>query len=295
MFAHPPFDPPQELYQQYLDSEIPEPVIGEWADIEDDNSGYMPVTRKGKVPENRLRRARAAYYALIAHLDFEIGKFINIMQEFGVLNNTIILFTSDHGEMLGDHHRFAKSLPYEGSSAVPFIIHDSGNHLKLKRGSRVEQTVELRDIMPTLLDAAGVESPDTVDGKSVLPLAQGKKTEWREYIHGEHSYGAISNHYVTNGKEKYIWFSQTGEEQYFDLENDPHELTDRSKDEGYEERVSALRLRLIHELKGREEGYSDGQCLVVGKKTKSLSEPYFINEEGANECLYWQCGETNYF
>ena len=267
---HPPFDPPQAFYDMYKDLDLPEPSVGDWAETEDPSGeGLSPVTAKGLVPKQRLKRAQAAYYALITHIDHQIGRFLNAMQEFGVYHNTVILFASDHGELLGDHHLFRKSLPYEGSAKVPFILADPGNNLGLKKNNRVDQAVEMRDIMPTLLDAAEIDIPDTVDGRSVIPLCKdGRDAAWREYIHGEHAFGAKSYHYITDGKEKYIWFSKDGEEQFFDLANDPQELRDLSGVAEYQERMQNRRHQLVKELEGREEGYSDGKSLIAGRTPK---------------------------
>src|SRR5690606_11821135 len=120
------------------------------------------ITLKGNVPKNRYKRAQAGYYALITHIDYQIGRFLNAMAEYGVLQDTVIVFASDHGELLGDHNYYRKALPYEGSAKVPFILSDPGNKLKLKQNSTKNQVVEIRDIMPTLLDVAGVEIPESV-------------------------------------------------------------------------------------------------------------------------------------
>ncbi|WP_318615721.1 arylsulfatase [Sporosarcina sp. YIM B06819] len=268
---HPPFDPPSVFYDMYRDMDLPDPPLGDWADTNDrSREGLNPVTAKGLVPKQRFQRAQAAYYALITHVDHQIGRFLNALQEYGVYNNTIILFVSDHGELLGDHNLFRKSLPYEGSANVPFILADPGNHLSMKKNSRLEEVVELRDIMPTLLGAANIAIPDTVEGKSVLPLVRKEQdVQWREYIHGEHTLGNQSYQCITNGKEKYIWYSQTGEEQFFDLIKDPKELTNRIQEADYVQRIQVRREQLIQELAGREEGYSDGKSLFVGKAVKS--------------------------
>lgn len=265
---HPPFDPPQTYFDQYINEDLPDPLIGDWADKDDPYlMGLDPLTERGIVPKRRLQRARAAYYALISHIDAQIGRFLIALNEYGQLENTVILFASDHGEMLGDHHRFAKGLPYEGSANVPFILSDPGDLLGMQRGSIINEVTELRDIMPTLLEVAGASIPDSVDGKSVLDLVRGNKSEqpWREYIHGEHERGRESYHYLTNGKEKYIWFSQTGEEQLFDLQRDPEELTNFASDPSYSSKLALYRKNLIDELTGREEGYTDGKQLIAGK------------------------------
>lgn len=271
---HPPFDPPETFYNMYKDMEMPESPIGDWANhIDDELEGYSPITAKGIVPNQRLNRAKAAYYALITHIDHQIGRFLNAMQEYGVYRDTVILFTSDHGELLGDHHLFRKSLPYEGSAGIPFMVVDPGNYLDIKKNTKSDKVVELRDIMPTLLDAANLPIPDTVEGKSVLPLIRqtaDKNLQWREYIHGEHTLGKQSYHSITSETDKYIWYSQTGEEQFFDLSLDPLELNNKISNVDYKQTINARREQLIKSLKEREEGFTDGHKLFVGKSIRAV-------------------------
>ena len=122
---------------------------------------------------------------------------------------------------------FRKSRPYEGSCHIPLFITAGKNVLPdLKAGSVCHTIAELRDIMPTLLDIAGSEIPSSVDGESLLPLTGEPEKAQRTWLHGEHSYGEFSNHWIVTETDKYIWHPQTGQEQYFDLAADPHELTD---------------------------------------------------------------------
>lgn len=268
---HSPLDPPKYYFDMYMNQheDIPESPIGEWADKEDlEGWGYDISCKQGVINKKALTRAKAGYYGSITHIDHQIGRFLQVLNEYGELNNSIILFLSDHGDMLGDHNFFRKALPYEGSVKVPMILYDPGDNLKIKKGQKIKEVVELRDVMPTLLDIAGIEPPETVDGKSMKGIVEGKKTKWREYIHGEHSLGQLSNHFVTDGKVKYIWYSQTGVEQFFDLEKDPKEIKNLIADSGYELQVKQFRSLLIKELDGREEGYSDGEKLIIGSKPK---------------------------
>ncbi|MEF3305055.1 arylsulfatase [Paenibacillus sp. GYB003] len=267
---HSPLDPPQAYFDMYKDADMPDCPVGDWVDEEAAlRAAPAPNAIVGKLPKRRLDRAKAAYYALITHIDDQIGRLLNALGEHGVLNDTVVLFTSDHGELMGDHHYFRKALPYEGSAKVPFLVYDPGNRLGLAKGGRVESVVELRDIMPTLLDAAGVPIPDTVEGASLLPLCRGERTPWRGYIHGEHSFGALSNHYATDGREKYIWFSQTGEEQFFDLVADPQELRNLANEKEARARVSLWRKRVAAELEGREEGYAQNGELIAGRPPRA--------------------------
>ena len=102
----------------------------------------------------------------------------------------------------------------------------------------------------------------------------GQEAEWREYLHGEHTFGTASNHYIVTERDKYIWYSQTGQEQYFDLEKDPQELHDAIDDAEYRDRIEYLRRILVNELKDREEGYSDGTRLIAGRPFRSSLFPY---------------------
>ena len=268
---HPPLDPPQWCYDMYINQPFVPPPVGDWAK-QDDPSGEALNTAcyRGVLNEKALRRARAAYYALITHVDNQLGRLIMALGEYNSLHNTIIIFTSDHGDMLGDHNLFRKALPYEGSAGVPFLIYDPGNCLKAQRNSTHDNVVELMDVMPTLLDAVGIDIPDTVEGKSLLPLLRGECTNWREHIHGEHSTpDGGSMHYVTNGKQKFIWFSY-GREQYFDLAADPNELHDLIDCENHKADISYFRSALISYLSDREEGYTDGSQLIAGRPAKRM-------------------------
>ena len=268
---HSPLDPPKFYFDMYKDEDLPEPLMGEWANKEDEeNRGKDINCVKGIINKKALKRAKAAYYGSITHIDHQIGRFLIALSEYGELNNTIFLFVSDHGDMMGDHNWFRKGIPYEGSARVPFFIYDPGNLLKGKKGKVFDEVLELRDIMPTLLDFAHISIPDSVEGLSLKNLIEERNSTWRDYIHGEHSFGEDSNHYIVTKRDKFLWFSQRGEEQYFDLENDPKELTNLIDSEEYKERMDCLRKILIKELEGREEGYTDGNRLLKGHPVSTL-------------------------
>lgn len=268
---HSPLDPPKFYFDMYKDEDLPESLMGDWANKEDkENRGKDINCVKGIINKKALKRAKAAYYGSITHIDHQIGRFLIALSEYGELNNTIFLFVSDHGDMMGDHNWFRKGIPYEGSARVPFFIYDPGNLLKGKKGKVFDEVLELRDIMPTLLDFAHISIPDSVEGLSLKNLIEERDYTWREYIHGEHSFGEDSNHYIVTKKDKFLWFSQRGEEQYFDLDKDPKELTNLINSEEYKERIDYLRKILIKELEGREEVYTDGNKLLKGHPVSTL-------------------------
>lgn len=255
---HPPIDAPQHYFDLYEHKNLKEPFFGDWNDKERmlrDGYSYNAQTTPSN-PEY-VRQLRAGYYAAITHMDHQIGRLLSALVEQRLIYNTVILFVSDHGEMLGDHLMFQKAKPYQGSVHVPMFL--SGPRHLIGNRKICEDLVELRDVMPTLLDLAGAEIPDSVDGKSMLKAID------REYIHGEHVLGGDSMQFIVTKHDKYIWYSQTGQELYFDLSKDPHETHNAIGEQQYASRIDELRRYLILELEGREEGYSDGTKLIVGR------------------------------
>lgn len=277
---HPPFDAPKYYFDLYQHMELTPPHVGTWEDTPDfDRFGRITDSSTGPIDPELIRQAQIGYYACITHLDHQIGRLLQELTEQQLSDNTVILFCSDHGEELCDHHRFRKSLPYEGSCHVPMILSGPEKLTGAKPGQTCSSVVELRDVMPTLLDLAGAPVPDEVDGKSMLPLAANPSTQIREWLHGEHSNGDNSNHYIVTPHDKYIWFSQTGKEQYFNLDEDPFELTDRIADTSCQERIDYLHSCLIEALDGREEGYVKDHQLVVGRPPQVLLEKSLLRAE----------------
>ena len=261
---HPPFDAPQSYYDLYKDKKLHQPAQGDWVDPSlTQTYGRVLDSVHGCRDDEMRHQAMAGYYACITHIDHQIGRLITALENDETFHDTIIIFTADHGELLFDNNCFRKVLPYEGSTHIPMIVH-VGKNIKKITPFRSNSVVELRDIMPTLLDFAGIEIPETVDGISMAPEIISGQAKERDYLHGEHSGGIQSNHYIVTKHDKYIWFSQTGREQYFNLDIDPREEHDGIHDENYQERITVLRNYLIDELKDREEGYSDGKQLLKG-------------------------------
>lgn len=261
---HPPLDVPRYYFDLYQNRELAEPVRGDWNDearMLRDGHSYHAQTSPSD-PEY-IHQLRAGYYAAITHMDHQIGRLLSALVEQKLMDNTVILFVSDHGEMLGDHLLFQKAKPYQGSIRVPLFLSGPERYVGSHRRT-CGDLVELRDVMPTLLELAGAPVPETVDGKSLLHTVE------REYIHGEHSLGMDSMHYIVTKTDKFVWYSQTGQELYFDLEKDPRECCNAIGNGAYAERIGYLRKLLIRELEGREEGYSDGNRLIVGRPPQTV-------------------------
>ncbi len=270
---HQPCTPPMAYWDRYIHMDLPEPVVGDWARVFDEPQRGLPVAswRTWLTPALR-KQFQAGYYGVINHIDDQIGRILH-----AIPHNTVVLFVSDHGEMLFDHQWIRKRSAFEGSANVPFLARFPG-HLGVQQRSVRSEVVELMDVMPTLLDLAGAPTPEGVDGRSLLPLLRGESDEWREYLHGEcaevPSLGS-GQQYLTDGKRKYIWYPGTGAEQLFDLEHDPRELHELSTDPAWADELATWRARMVQELAGRPEGFTDGTKLTPIGKASPFCLPGF--------------------
>jgi arylsulfatase A-like enzyme len=253
--------------------------VGDWAAEFDKKVADVNAPRSHRT-DSETHKGRAGYYGNITFIDHQIGRVLYELRRHDpqTYANTLIVFTSDHGDMMGDHHHWRKTYAYEGSARIPFIVKYPETWRDVDRGVVYDHPVELRDIMPTLLDAAGVEVPDSVDGRSLLDVARGDDDGWRDFVQGEHTTCYSREHgmqYVTDGHEKYIWFHHTGEEQFFNLDDDPLECNELSKDPNYADRVQVWRKRLaqVNENRGDPRG-QNGELVPQPDGALALSPNY---------------------
>ncbi len=263
---HPPYDPPFEYYEMYKDVVIPEEPHGEWS-----NKYARPVKNSsiyyGDMPKKRRDDMLRCYYAQIAHLDYQIGRILYYLHTEGLDENTYIIFSTDHGDMMGDHYMSSKYRPWEGSAKIPFVITPPLGMKDAKIGEDATPVTHM-DMLPTFMDLAGIPIPEHVEGKSLAPIIMGKELKGREYIHGEHVMAKEKQgwQYLTDGKIKYAWETMSGEEFFFDLQNDPKECENLIDAPEEQARIETWRKRLVDILAQREEeGLSDGQKLIPGK------------------------------
>lgn len=259
---HPPIDPPQSYWDMYKDNEIDDVPVGDWAE-KHEVQVTDPQAWHGKLEMEDLRKCRMGYYAQIAHIDAQIGRILKYMEENQV-SPDMIIFTADHGEMLGDHNMFRKTYAYEGSAAIPLLVKTNECQAGLIR----EDAVVIEDIYTTVLKYAGVDNKSKVDGIDINPLLTNEGYINRDWIHGEHSScydKSEAMQYMSDGKFKYIWFTYEGKEQLFDLVNDPYEIKDLSNDIAYEKVLSEWRNRMIRHLATRpQDKLCDGTNLKTG-------------------------------
>ncbi|MDA0991254.1 MAG: arylsulfatase [Verrucomicrobia bacterium] len=265
---HPPWCPPQVYFDQFINRVMPPPVVGEWAQHHDVKA-ERPLkvnTWRGAIPDHLNQRARAAYFATLAYIDAQIGRLNDWMSRAGLMENTCVVFTSDHGEMLGDHNLWRKTYAYEASARIPIILRPP-QRMPAQRNQEVDAVVGLEDIMPTFLDLAGAPIPDTVEGRSLLPFLRGSPEASRDYYHHEHAPCYHPNNCyqcITDGLWKYIWNPVTGTEQLFHLAADPEECHDLAQATAHASVCRRWRARLAEHLRDRPEGWSDGNTLTPG-------------------------------
>ncbi len=283
---HPPLFPPKRYFDACMAAKLPAPAHGDWVDWPalspaGDKAGHR-VLLEGET----LRATQAGYFGLIQQLDDQI---VPLIVEFKDRSRKakrpwVIVLTSDHGEMLGDHGFFRKCEPFEGSANIPFLVAGSPE-LGFKAGLRSMQPVCLEDVMPTLLDLAGTSCPKPMDGVSLVPVLRGEKQIVRGTLHFEHApcYSKQQAfHALTDGHFKYIWRPLDGTEHVFDLAKDPREEHDLAKVASQRALLEQWRARMVAQLAGRPEGFSDGAKLLPGRPYPPLQARLTEKGRGAS-------------
>ncbi|MEZ6046767.1 MAG: arylsulfatase [Planctomycetaceae bacterium] len=276
---HSPYDPPQKWWDFYQDRDLPAAAVGEWADRNEEQQpqGALDLWR-GDLGAEQVRKSRQGYYGSVSFIDEQIGRILDALEARGELENTLIVYTSDHGDMTGDHHLWRKGYPYEASARVPMLVRWPTGMGTDQRGVTWHQPTELRDILPTFLDAAGVDAnPADFDGNSLLNLARGKTDDWREYIDLEHDICYrpwIHWSGLTDGKKKYIFHTLDGEQQLFDLEQDPHELKNLASLPEHADELRKWRGRMVDHFQVRGEPFLKNGDLALRPTSQKLSPNY---------------------
>ena len=235
---HGPFDPPREYLDHFDIDSLPGPLFRESDLAAQERLAAMHFQRKAKRPTYpAAKRTLAKYWAQIELIDENVGRMLDALEETGQRDNTVVIFTSDHGEMAGDHGLNQKGCRfYEGLVRVPLIFSWPG---RFKQGIRSNALVELVDIAPTLLEAAGLAVPETMQGKSLLPILEGKadpdthrdfvRSVFYKVLEGPQSYATM----IRTHEYKLVIYHghETGE--LFDLTKDPHEFENQWDNPAY--------------------------------------------------------------
>jgi choline-sulfatase len=271
---HSPYDSPKRCFDMYGDAAIPEAKVGSWASRFAPRSDASNDIWHGKLPPETIRRSRQSYYGNVSFVDEQVGRILDVLEQRGALDNTLILFFSDHGDMLGDQNLWRKTYGYEQSAHIPMLMRPPAVSNLGPAGQTIANPVELRDVLPTFLDAAGEPIPESIEGRSLLQLLKSKGQGWREYIDLEHNICySPTNHWngLTDGRWKYIYHAMDGQEQLFHVENDPDELHDLA---GLPEQSTELRRwrdRLVEHLKERGDDWVRNGKLIPRPQGMMLS------------------------
>ena len=269
---HPPFIVPAPYNTMFSPDEVTAPTRAVTPDAEAAQHPFLEymlesVNRDSFIPgaegkvafwgERDLRQIKATYYGMIAEVDAQLGRVFEAVRERGDWEETIIVFTSDHAEMMGDHHMLGKGGYFDGSQHIPLIV----RHPREARGRRVETFTESIDIFPTLLEAMDVEPMHEPDGRSLLPLiwGEGPPEYWRDAVHWEFDFrdvaqGSAENWFelksnqlnmavVRTDRWKYVHFANLPP-LLFDLKADPHNFRNLASDPAH----AAIRIEMAERL-----------------------------------------------
>jgi len=257
---HAPLDPPEPYYSMYQQHTIPEPRRSDWSE-RDDAPEAVRMKRHGHgvidMHPEHIRAMRAAYYGCISQIDHGIGRIMGAVQDTGphelysFKDNTLIIFASDHGDMMGDHGMLSKGEMYEGSARIPFIVRAPCDRSERHRGERVNAIATMADILPTIAGEAGAATPAGADGEDLFAVADGR-TPGRSHLLGGQGFsnnGRPANWVgITDGRWKYIWYYNGDGEQLFDTEHEPGDSVDRGDDPACAKIRATLRAELEQRL-----------------------------------------------
>ena len=248
---HPPFEPPVPWNKLYRCADMTLPKRPE-------NSEELMTLwnryqnrykyRDQGIDNNLIRTMKAHYYGEVSFIDYNLGRLLSYMDGEGILDSTLIVFASDHGEFLGDYNCFGKRSFLDASARIPFIMSYPG----LEKGVVEDQPVTLVDLMPTFLNYAGIETDDVYDGVDLLDVVEGQCD--RSMIFGQYEEGNYANYMATDGRYKYIYSAPDQKEFLFDLKTDPEETRNKAKNPLYVNKTDEMRQQTIQYF--MDEGYT---------------------------------------
>ena len=254
MYGHETFKP---VHRSEAELEDTHPVYGAFTDHLVSETFSRDEVRETVMP---------AYMGLIKQIDDHLGELFAYLEEAGKMDETMIVFTSDHGDYLGDHWLGEKELFHEASVKVPLIIVDPRAEAEETRGTRTDALVEAIDLLPTFLEAVGAPLPEhRLEGRSLQPLLHGEEPDdWREAVLSEIDYAfykartdlnvreADARAYMLRTEDWKLIYYKGFEAQLFDLKADPDEFNDLGRDPAYASQVSKMTDMLFKRLLDRK-------------------------------------------
>ncbi len=219
---HPPVTPPLAYWEMYRQLGVPEPVCADWAS----NFADWPYALQARyhvwhdMSAAETELALQGFYAQCTYIDHQIRLLIGTLQEEGLLDNTILMFTSDHGDMLGQHGLWSKPPMFDGAANVPLILVPVAGDERVGHHRTDARLACLRDIMPTLLELCDIPCPETVEGISLVGVAQ------HDHLYAEVFENDRAIRMVRDERYKLIWYPVGNRCQLFDMVEDPQEMVD---------------------------------------------------------------------
>jgi arylsulfatase len=274
---HPPYDPCMNYWTLYQNREVPESVYGDWSErLENIPQGFMEPTymldNAYRLSNDQMKDVKRAYYACITQVDYSLGLLFARMRELNLFENTWIIFTTDHGDMLGDHHMGAKSVFLEGSAHIPLLIRPPFSSWEKNSfsGKKSDTLVNLADILPTVLNIAGIQLPEDIDGADLLSFVE--KPDYNRSFYGNCNDNFLS--YI-EGDYKYLWTSSGGDELLFNLREDPYEKYNLADKEDSKDKLQYMRNKLMEEVNKKDSSMlKDGslKCKAAPKGPQDVAK-----------------------
>ena len=241
---HVPFVAPRKDYTDFLPysrMQLPPKLKDDWADIPKAGINYK-TSKNMKMDVRRQKKAVGGYYASVAFMDRMVGQVLNGLEEAGLEDNTIVIFTSDHGYHLGEHDFWAKVSLHDESAAVPLIIRMPG-----KKPAVCHSLVELLDLYPTLSNLCGLEVPKHLQGKDISKMMTDPAKEVRSAAFSVNGKGFLLREqdwaYIAYGK------NGQGDEELFDMKQDPKQFTNLAKDPKHAQIIARFQKQMATKLK----------------------------------------------
>ncbi|MDX1758374.1 MAG: sulfatase [Arenibacter algicola] len=242
---HVPFVAPSKYFEPYPHEQmvLPPKVENDWDDIPARGINYV-TSVNGEMSEEQEKKAVAGYYASVAYMDAQVGKILKTLKEEGLEDNTIVVFTSDHGFHLGEHRFWMKVSLHEESVRVPLIIKVPG-----KAPAVCNSFSELLDLYPTLADLAGIEASKGLQGKSLVKTLNNPQVEVRDFAFSVSQGG--KSFLVRNHKWAYIQYDEDAGAgmELFDMEYDTKQYNNLAHNPAYDDVVQEMQLKLTEKLK----------------------------------------------
>jgi arylsulfatase A-like enzyme len=187
-----------------------------------------------------IREYAAIYHGMVKYIDDQLGRILKKLDDLGLAQNTLVLFTTDHGDMVGAHGCIGKSVFgfYDDLVRIPLLMRLPRD---IKPGTVVQQPVSQIDFMPTILDYAGVPAPEKIHGRSLRPIIEGRNVPWRDYAFCQR---ANQGRMLRTERFKYVWGQDGRILLLYDLKNDPHEDTNLAADTAHRDTLREMHARL---------------------------------------------------